>query len=619
MIPCGFVGDENDALKGMCGRPIKLRDGECDFVGRVKWLQVKGDGAATFLSESVASRKNAQRVVLRNVVPNCAEIDYHDSAVPVGIRALTGHLRGPFDIKYEVQADPNELPLLQITVFQGNVTAEVCGMSSSTSNSPGGNDFKVLKRCGPVNAEWITPSCETQNQNTKTGENPTVRITAHNKLVDGGIDDGGIEIAPGYLLSDADRPPSEIQFEVISGNFECGPNRQTPGWAPSWFYEKPTFPNLVVNNHARMEIEPIDWTNDALVIGVCALNENTLENSLNPKALALVGLISVVIVSVSVLIRRRRRPLESSRRNPGGKRLPSKRTSTDSGIAEDRLKANDAKNDDALPATNASTDDSVLEKASTKSKIDLLILTVKTIEFDAVIDALGLDRSQIKSSKSRVELRDSMRIREDKSYEIVVLRLREQKDNPMAAHTASALATWNVHIAILVGIAGAAQKAGDVLIGDVIIATKVWNLDGGKLVGDRTQKQSDSVECHKDLLAKQEDMTEAWDVRLQAERPPEIARNPKPHRGDIALSTMVLAAAVERDKVKDTQRSVIAIDMESYGFSTAITQSEKPPMHFVIRGVSDYADEKKIDKYQPYAAESAAKYLYYLLHNHFLD
>ena len=88
-------------------------------------------------------------------------------------------------------------------------------------------------------------------------------------------------------------------------------------------------------------------------------------------------------------------------------------------------------------------------------------------------------------------------------------------------------------------------------------------------------------------------------------QPTPHAPDPKVHYGIIASGNQVIKNREQRDKLRD-QLGACCVEMEAFGL-----MNNFPCL--VIRGISDYADGRKNDKWQPYAALTAAAYAKELL------
>ena len=73
------------------------------------------------------------------------------------------------------------------------------------------------------------------------------------------------------------------------------------------------------------------------------------------------------------------------------------------------------------------------------------------------------------------------------------------------------------------------------------------------------------------------------------------------HYGTIASGNQVIKNAVERDRASAQLGGVLCFEMEAAGLMNTFPC-------LVIRGICDYSDSHKNDKWQPYAAGIAAAY-----------
>jgi nucleoside phosphorylase len=95
------------------------------------------------------------------------------------------------------------------------------------------------------------------------------------------------------------------------------------------------------------------------------------------------------------------------------------------------------------------------------------------------------------------------------------------------------------------------------------------------------------------------------DIRRLVERDIRTSQEPVVHYGLIASGNQVMKDAVTRDRLRD-EHGILCFEMEAAGLMN----------HFpciVIRGVCDYSDSHKNDRWQTYAAATAAAYAKELL------
>jgi len=80
--------------------------------------------------------------------------------------------------------------------------------------------------------------------------------------------------------------------------------------------------------------------------------------------------------------------------------------------------------------------------------------------------------------------------------------------------------------------------------------------------------------------------------------------------GPLASGASVLAAGEQSESIKLQNRKVTGIDMEAYAVFAASDEAPLPqPKAFVLKGVSDFADDEKDDTFQTYAAYTSARAL----------
>jgi nucleoside phosphorylase len=85
-------------------------------------------------------------------------------------------------------------------------------------------------------------------------------------------------------------------------------------------------------------------------------------------------------------------------------------------------------------------------------------------------------------------------------------------------------------------------------------------------------------------------------------RPPRSSLIPFIHYGTIGSANRVVKNAAQREKLKSGDLDIMCVEMEAAGLMDSFPC-------LVIRGICDYADSHKNQKWQPYAAATAAAYM----------
>jgi adenosylhomocysteine nucleosidase len=219
----------------------------------------------------------------------------------------------------------------------------------------------------------------------------------------------------------------------------------------------------------------------------------------------------------------------------------------------------------------------------------VVILTALSLEYEAVLGRLD-------SVDPRVHPRYGTRAEVGRlpgtPWDVALVEMGE------GARTAAALTervvTWfEPEAVIFVGVAGSLKK--DIPVGDVVIATKVYGIHGGK-------------ETPQGFLVR----PEAWRASHRLEQAARYAlrRDRHTHFKPIATGDVVLASARSAlmEHIRSHYNDAAAIEMEGAGVVDAVALAGGDAL--VIRGISDQADAAKSrtdgDGWQPRAAENAA-------------
>jgi nucleoside phosphorylase/CheY-like chemotaxis protein len=153
--------------------------------------------------------------------------------------------------------------------------------------------------------------------------------------------------------------------------------------------------------------------------------------------------------------------------------------------------------------------------------------------------------------------------------------------------------------------------------GDILVADPSFDYGSGKnVLEDETlvfkpdyrqlRLDADVIQIFRLLSSNRKLLSDIRDT-CECEVPDTIL---KIHIGNIGSGSAVIANTKVIDEIKKHCRNLIGIDMEIYGVMLAAKQSIKPqPKVLCIKSVCDFADEKKNDRYQSYAAYTSASLL----------
>jgi nucleoside phosphorylase len=188
--------------------------------------------------------------------------------------------------------------------------------------------------------------------------------------------------------------------------------------------------------------------------------------------------------------------------------------------------------------------------------------------------------------------------------------------------TSKLIEKYRPRYVVMTGIcAGVRSK---VELGDVILATSSWSWETGKWSTSNGQKSFEIEPHHINIVPRIKSLVEItfkdrsflFDLyeSFPSKQKPKAVPNIK--TGSIACGSSVISdKSVLRD-IKTQDRSMIALDMESYGLYYASFLADSPkPIFFCLKAVCDFADEEKEDDYQHFAAYMSAKVFERLIEN----
>ena len=243
--------------------------------------------------------------------------------------------------------------------------------------------------------------------------------------------------------------------------------------------------------------------------------------------------------------------------------------------------------------------------------IDFAILTALEVERKAVCAAFGLTDDDRVPLGARVYWRGKLPLKTGEAYEIVVAQAPDMANVDAAILTNDTLRDWKPGAALLVGIAASTDEK--LRLGDIVAGSEVYYYERGKVTGKMRTKPEPKMISADSTLWSRVSAVRAWDGEVAAVRPDGTKNRPMLHYGVIASGEKVIANAAVRDEIASGHRKILALEMESYGFSRAVWQSFERVRHLNIRGICDNGSEAKDDKWHKYAAAAAAAFTRHFL------
>lgn len=263
---------------------------------------------------------------------------------------------------------------------------------------------------------------------------------------------------------------------------------------------------------------------------------------------------------------------------------------------------------------------------------------VRHYKFDvAVVCALKEELDQVKKLVSNIT---QVQIDEDDFiYESGIIHAGEREIKVIMAHafqmgmvaaatlSSAIIAHFSPRFIVMTGIAGGTKKEPDDVIensnrsgreyyGDIVIAARTWDYQAGKEVAVDDSNQhlntiaqeviDSSIQVYCERLALDTSFLSRIREEFDGDKP-EV--DLMMHIGPMVSGASVVGNhLIVEDILNNQERSVLGVDMETYGVYYASKWGLKPrPKYVSIKSISDFADEHKNDKYHKYAAYTSAK------------
>lgn len=202
------------------------------------------------------------------------------------------------------------------------------------------------------------------------------------------------------------------------------------------------------------------------------------------------------------------------------------------------------------------------------------------------------------------------------------VRVIAAKQNEMGMTAATALSmkliySFRPKYIIMPGIAaGTEEEVSDQqMYGDVVLASCVWNYSNGKYVSPTEAEivfgevgfipRPSFIDMDDHLIEMFRQIADSNETECHL------------HIGPLASGSTVVANKNFLDKqIKKSYHHTKALEMEAYGVAYAAKYVSEPrPMSIIAKSVCDFADERKDDKYQKFAAFTSCEFVSHLVRN----
>lgn len=253
--------------------------------------------------------------------------------------------------------------------------------------------------------------------------------------------------------------------------------------------------------------------------------------------------------------------------------------------------------------------------------VDVLVLTVKKVEFNAAFDALGVQRA---GNPRSLAFDTEVWITEIGGCTFALSSIGTDGNVESALKIAALLQGLRCRAAFLVGMAAGVK--GKVSAGDVVVSEEVWAADfqilrpGGFVPRPKTY---DAPLFMYSGLSTFDAIAPDWGETVKSEiierfehrtatgdpKPPSNYKNlkrlPKVSTGVIFAGSRLIEDGSLVSRRRDEHGRLLAAEMEGAGFAAAIKE-QKFTHWLVVRGIADFADEGRVKNWQYASAYAAA-------------
>lgn len=209
-------------------------------------------------------------------------------------------------------------------------------------------------------------------------------------------------------------------------------------------------------------------------------------------------------------------------------------------------------------------------------------------------------------------------VRADRSIRIVSLRQLDKGPTMAAITTTKAIGIWQPRFVVMTGFCAGVRGAVD--LGDLIVATQFFEHSSGQLRDGQLIPLENRVSLPPWFLDFLITCTESSplleQIRSGYQPPLPNLTTPSLHYGSMACGPQVIKDQSYIASLKVRDQALLGLDMESYGVALAAAMCSthaRAIVPLVVKGVCDFADAEKSDRWHDYCAYASAAFVVALL------
>lgn len=237
------------------------------------------------------------------------------------------------------------------------------------------------------------------------------------------------------------------------------------------------------------------------------------------------------------------------------------------------------------------------------------------------IKKLSNDWKVIQVKNSPVQFYETYFVRDNKKLKVIAASIDKMGMVATGIFATQMIELFRPKYLTMTGIAAGIE--GEVELGDLLVFEYSWDYNSGKIKSDENNNELFEVDIRQETLSSDlcnhmKTLKNDDDFLFQVYKEYD---DPKPkthlniHIGHVASGAAVIAYDEISRNIQKQSRKLKGIEMEGYAIYCAANNATNPkPIPLVIKSVCDFADKKKNDNIQNYAAYTSAK----VLHEFFL-
>lgn len=270
-----------------------------------------------------------------------------------------------------------------------------------------------------------------------------------------------------------------------------------------------------------------------------------------------------------------------------------------------------------------------IQSSFKKHLYDVAIITaLPSPEFEAILRLNGGNWEKVIVEDDFIQYYKSTFCLEDKTRTIIAATA-DQMGMTAASHLTTKMILYFKPQFIIMGGITAGIKDRGLGFGDILIAEHSWDYGSGKIIEKSKADDSEvtdtlfqpdtrDIQLSADLKAKVSDFKLTKSYVLDKIQNEWVGEKPNTklqlHLGPIASGSYVISSESTLNDIKDRQRKLLGVEMETYGVYYAAEHSPEPKTRAIsIKSVCDYGDGEKNDKFQKYAAHTSASFIYHFI------